>query len=136
MNASTQQLRRYFNTGNGLKPIFFPEKSSEIQDIPALSLIVLSPVYRAKDEATLKLLKMMAWEHGTSARTYKSALIWAMADNDTALESEARTVIAWEKISDEADQLRLDERQRREVTEKIGRGKRDLKEAVWKTTST
>ena len=126
-------IEEVFNAGDSLKPTFFPEKSGEILDVPALSLIVLSPVHRAKDETTLRLLKSMAWEHGTSSRTYKSALIWAIADDDAALEREARTAIAWERISDEADQLRLDERQRREVTEKIGKGKRDLKEAVWRT---
>jgi hypothetical protein len=124
---------KVFNEGNIIKPVFFPEKSSDIQDNPALALIVLSPDHRRLDTLTLDLIESMTRDHGTSARTYKSALIWSMVDNDASLTSEARNALAWEKIHDEADQLHLNERQNREVNEKIGKAKRDLREAVWRS---
>ena len=124
---------KVFNEGNIIKPIFFPEKSSDIQDIPALTLIVLSPDRRRLDSTTLDLIESMTRDHGTSARTYKSALIWSMVDSDASLTSEARNALAWEKIHDEAEQLHLNERQNREVNEKIGKAKRDLREAVWRS---
>lgn len=124
---------KVFNEGNIIKPVFFPENSSDIQDSPVLSLIVLSPDHRRLDSATMDLVESMTKDHGTSARTYKSALIWSMVDNDTSLTSEARNALAWEKIHDEADQLHLNERQNREVNEKIGKAKRDLREAVWRS---
>ncbi len=122
-----------FNEGNIIKPVFFPEKSSDIQDNPALALIVLSPDHRRLDKATIDLVESMTKDHGTSARTYKSALIWSMVDNDASLTSEARNALAWEKIHDEAEQLHLNERQNREVNEKIGKAKLDLREAVWRS---
>jgi len=124
---------RVFNEGNIIKPVFFPEKSSDIQDNPALALIVLYPDHRRLDSATMDLVESMTRDHGTSSRTYKSALIWAMVDNDASLTSEARNSLAWEKIHDEAEQLHLNERQNREVNEKIGKAKRDLREAVWRS---
>ncbi|MCX6674307.1 MAG: hypothetical protein NTY37_11075 [Methanothrix sp.] len=81
----------------------------------------------------MDLIESMTRDHGTSARTYKSALIWAMVDNDASLTGEARNSLAWEKIHDEAEQLHLNERQNREVNEKIGKAKRDLMEAVWRS---
>ncbi|MFA5579286.1 MAG: DUF499 domain-containing protein [Methanothrix sp.] len=124
---------KVFNEGNIIKPVFFPEKSSDIQDNPALALIVLSPDHRRLDSSTMDLVESMTKDHGTSARTYKSALIWTMVDNDASLISEARNALAWEKIHDEAEQLHLNERQNREVNEKIGKAKRDLREAVWRS---
>lgn len=124
---------KVFNEGNIIKPVFFPEKSGDIQDNPALALIVLSPDHRRPDSSTMDLVESMTKDHGTSARTYKSALIWSMVDNDTSLTSEARNALAWEKIHDEAEQLHLNERQNREINEKIGKAKRDLREAVWRS---
>ena len=124
---------KVFNESNIIKPVFFPEKSSDIQDNPALALIVMSPDHRRLDSSTIDLVESMTKDHGTSARTYKSALIWTMVDNDASLISEARNALAWEKIHDEAEQLHLNERQNREVNEKIGKAKRDLREAVWRS---
>jgi len=124
---------KVFNEGNILRPVFFPEKSSDIQDNPALTLIVLSPDHRRQDKSTIDLVESMTKDHGTSARTYKSALIWSMVDNDAALTSEARNALAWEKIHDEAEQLPLDEKQKSKVNEKIGKANRDLREAVWRS---
>ena len=124
---------KVFNEGNIIKPVFFPEKSGDIQDNPALALIVLSPDHRRLDKETIVLVESMTRDHGTSARTYKSALIWSIVDNDASLTSEARNSLAWEKIHDEAEQLHLTERQNRELNEKIGKAKRDLMEAVWRS---
>jgi hypothetical protein len=124
---------KVFNEGNILKPVFFPEKSSDIQDNPALALIVLSPDHRRQDKATIDLIESMTRDHGTSARTYKSGLIWAVVDNDITLMSEARDALAWEKIHDEEEQLHLGEKQKKEVNEKIGKAQRDLREAVWRS---
>lgn len=124
---------KVFNEGNIIKTVFFPEKSSDIQDIPALALIVMSPDHRRQEKGTIDLVESMTRDHGTSARTYKSALIWSMVDNDASLTTEARNALAWEKIHDEAEQLHLDDKQKGKVNEKIGKAKRDLREAVWRS---
>lgn len=127
------EIVKNFNESSVLKSLFFPEKSSEIPDQPALTLIVLSPAHRRQDDTTIKLIDSMTREYGTSGRTFKNALIWAIADNSTAMANEARSVLAWEKIRDEADQIQLEDRQKREVAEKLERAKKDLRESVWRS---
>lgn len=63
-------------------------------------------------------------ECGSSGRTYKSALIWSVPDSPDSLRDEARKVLAWEDISDEGDDLRLDEAQKRQLSESVKRAQR------------
>ena len=70
---------------------------------------------------------------GNSGRTFKSALIWAVADSADALQEEARKALAWEAIDEEKDELRLDDSQRRQLAENLKRAQADLKECVWRT---
>jgi hypothetical protein len=53
-----------------------------------------------------------------------------------ALYHEARQLLAWEDIQDEASDLKLDETQRRQLSENTGKARRDLREAVWRTYKT
>ena len=75
----------------------------------------------------------MLREHGSSSRTYKSALLWCVAEDGALLSEEARKVLAWEDIDAESQTLRIDESQRRQLDENLKRAKRDLQEAVWRT---
>ncbi len=113
--------------------VFFPQKSSDIPDRAALTLVIVSPEYPVSDPSTLALVEKLTREYGASARTFKSALIWAIADNPTGLKEDARKLLAWEDILDEADNLRLDEVQQKKLNESIARARRDLKETVWRT---
>lgn len=126
-----QAVLEVFNKGKGLKPIPFPEKSNEIPDQPALTLAVLSLEHTMRDAVTFSLVEAMTKDHGNSARFYKSALIWAISDNDSALRSKARELLAWEKIKEEESRLQLDDSQKIQIRENIQRAQRDLREAVW-----
>jgi len=126
-----QAILEVFNKGKGLKPIPFPEKSNEIPDQPALALAVLSLEHTLMEPTTLPLVEAMTRNHGSSARFYKSALIWAIADNDSALISKSRELLAWEKIKEEESRLQLDDSQKIQVRENIQRAERDLRESVW-----
>ena len=75
----------------------------------------------------------MAKEHGSSSRTYKSALIWCVAEDGTLLSDEARKVLAWEDIDADTGTLRIDESQHRQLQANLRRAKRDLREAVWRS---
>jgi hypothetical protein len=72
----------------------------------------------------------MTKECGTSNRTFKSAIIWAVTDTDTRLREEARKVLAWEDIRDE-EKERLDENQKRQLEENLKKCASNLKESVW-----
>jgi hypothetical protein len=48
------------------------------------------------------------------------------------MREEARKILAWQAIQDEADDLKLDEAQKKQLAENIHKAKRDLKESIWR----
>ncbi len=78
----------------------------------------------------------MTKQSGTSDRTFKSALIWCVPDSGRQLCDEARKLLAWEDIQEEAAELKLEDLQRKQLAENQAKSKRDLREAVWRTYKT
>jgi hypothetical protein len=126
-------VQKVFGAGSGVERVYFPEKSGQIPDRPALTLCVLHPDSTAGAAGTNKLIVQMTSESGTSARTFKSALLWAVAEDGSALAEEARKLLAWKDIGNDTDELKLDETQHRLLVENIKRAERDLREAVWRS---
>ena len=71
-------------------------------------------------------------ESGNSARTFKSAQIWMVADSSRQLREEAMKLLAWEDIKIDADDLHYDDSQKRQLEEHVKRAQRDLREAIWR----
>jgi len=127
------EIQNVFASGSGVERVFFPDRSNQIPDRPAVTFVVLSPEQSVKDEAKLyKLIEEMTQEYGKSARTFKSALVWIAADSDIGLYDEGRKLIAWEAIQIEEDELKLDDLQKRQLSESVKRAQRDLKESIWR----
>lgn len=119
--------------GGAVEQVMFPAKSADIADRPILTLVVMAPDEVAPDTSTQKLLASMANESGASSRTFKSALIWATAQDVGPLQEEARRVLAWRDIRDDTDLTRLEDLQRRQLTENVKKAERDVRESVWRT---
>jgi len=129
-------IQKVFSSGAGIERVMFPEKSGQIPDRPVLALAVLSPEFTMDDaDRVRKMAESMTREYGKSGRTFKSALIWAVADSAQAMREEARKALAWEDIK-EQDESRLDESQKRQLEEQTRRSKRDLTETVWRSYKT
>ena len=113
---------------------FSPSKSNDVPDRPELTLVIMGPEAPAGDPATRQLMETIVRESGVSARTFKSALIFvAPAPGNTVAEA-ARSLLAWEAVDDDDESKgRLDEIQRRQLTESLKRAKKDLREAVWRS---
>ena len=127
------EIQKVFAAGKGVERIYFPERTNQVPDRAALTLIVLAPEDEAGDPATTRLMETVAREHGSSSRTYKSALLWCVAEDGALLSEEARKVLAWEDIDADSETLRIDESQHGQLDENLKRAKRDLQEAVWRT---
>ena len=127
-----EEVRAVFTKGNKVDRVFFPTKSSQVSDKAALSVVVLAPEHSMQDPKTLQFIKKMVEEYGNSSRTFKSALLWCVAETNAALKDEARKLQAWEAIQDEQAELRLDEGQKRQLSENLTKSKRDLTETVWR----
>ena len=128
------EVQRVFRAGTGIERLYFPEASGELVDRPVLVLAVLAPEHTMQDPDTLALVARMTREAGSSGRTFKSALLWAIAEDDAQLRSEARQLLAWQMIQeeDESGQLRLDELQQRLLREGVGKARGRLTESVWR----
>jgi Protein of unknown function (DUF499) len=126
------EIQKVFATGSGVERVYFPRKGSEVPDRPVLALVVLPPETSASEPSTRTLITTMTMESGSTSRTFKSALIWVVAEDSTTLRDEARKLLAWKEIAGDADELKLDEVQQRQLAENGKRAERDLKEAVWR----
>ena len=132
--TARQEIQKRFAPKDGVERAFFPQKSIQISDRPVLTFIIgdlTQTMMERKD--TVALMEQMTRESGSSNRTFKSALIWVMADAPRLLCDEARKLLAWQAIDDEATDLKLDETQRRQLAENIEKAKRDLRDAVWRS---
>lgn len=128
------EIQKVFTAGEGISPVFFPEKTNPIPDRPVLVLAVLAPEHSMENEAATKALtKAMTWECGRSGRTFKSAIIWSVAESAQTLREEARKALAWEAIDAEKSDLHIEEGQKRQLDEHVRRSKRDMKEAIWRS---
>src|SRR6266849_6077770 len=128
------EIQKVFSAGSGLERIYFPEQSNQIPDRPVLTVVILAPEVSMQDKnKTLQLVETMTRDCGNSSRTFKSALIWCIADSAGTIHDDARKVLAWEDIQDEEEDLHLDEAQRRQLSENLKKAQRDLKESVWRT---
>jgi hypothetical protein len=129
-----EEIQKVFAAGSGVDRVFFPEKTNQVPDRPAVTLVVLPPDMSLQDEkATTKFVESVTRESGSSSRTFKSALIFCVPESADALFDEARKVLAWEDIEEEADDLKLDDTQKRQLDENVKKAKRDLKETIWRT---
>jgi hypothetical protein len=127
------EVQKVFAEGKGVDRIFFPDKSGQIPDAARLTLVVLPPDHAAADNATRSFVDTATKEHGSSARTFKSGLVWAVPEGADSLRDDARKVLAWEDIADEETDLRLDDGQKRQLAESLKKAQRDIKETVWRT---
>lgn len=127
------EIQKVFAVGSGIERVFFPEKSIQIPDRPALTFVVLRPDQSLVEEKqTTALVDSMTKEYGTSSRTFKSALIWCVPESPSGLAEEGRKLLAWESIEEE-DFDSLDDAQKRQLAENLKKAQRDLKESVWRT---
>jgi len=127
------EVQKVFKEGSGIERIYFPAQTIQIPDRAVLTLVILPPEQGVVDKATRAFIDTATREYGSSARTFKSALIWAVPEKPDVLRDDARKVLAWEDITDERDELRLDDSQKRQLAENLKKAQRDIKETVWRT---
>lgn len=128
------EVRRVFSSSNGIEPVFYPEKSGQVPDKPLLTLVVLSPEQSMEDDKRTKsFIEGVMREHGTSSRTYKSGLVFVVAQFAGPLYEDARRTLAWEEIQKELPGISVDKTQITQLEDNIKKSRRDLKENVWRS---
>lgn len=128
-----REIQKIFVKKDFVDLVTFPEKSIQISDRPAITVLVGDLSRTMEDEkATRGFVEQMIRECGTSSRTFKSALLWVVAESAQPMREEARKLLAWQAISDESDDLKLDDSQKRQLQESVQKAKRDLRESIWR----
>lgn len=127
-----EEIKKVFDKGSGIEKVMFPERNNQITDRPVLTLVVLHPSKRISDADTKAFMEDVVNNYGSSARIYKSGLIFCVVDDGQAIREEAKKFLAWETIYEEAYELNLDDDQRRQVKINMERAKKDLSENIWK----
>lgn len=128
-----QEIQKIFVAREGTERFFFPEKSLQVPDRPIITFVVADLQHTMEDPTkTTAWVDKMTKECGSSARTNKNALVWVIAESSHGMIEEARKLLAWEAIKDDASELRLDESQQRQLKENIEKSRRDLRDSVWR----
>ena len=128
------EVRKVFSASNGIEPVFYPEKSGGVPDKPALTFVVLPPEQGLEDEKRTKsFIESTIREHAASARTFKSALVFCVAQSAGPLSDDARRALAWEEIQKELPGISVDKTQIAQLEDNIKKSRRDLKENVWRS---
>ena len=113
---------------------FFPERSNDLPDRPHLTLAVMPPDELAGDASTKALIQSFVRDCGSSGRTFKSSLLFAVADSGTTITAAARDLLAWEDITDDTDTVaQLEDTQKTALKQSLARAKADLREAIWRS---
>lgn len=127
------EIQKVFQNKPAFKIEFFPDKSNQIPDRTEVCLIVISPEKSPDDKKSCESVRNLIREYGQSARVYKNAVVFSMADEESRLSEATRKIIAWEEIRDDADDLGLDDSQKQQVERNIKTAAINLKEVVWRS---
>jgi hypothetical protein len=128
------EIAKVFGGQSPIERVFFPERTNQVPDRAALTLVVVAPEQSLEEEAKTKsFVDAILRESGTSGRTFKSALIFVVPQSAAQIKEDARRVLAWEEIQSELPEISVDDAQRGQLAENLKKAQRDLKESVWRT---
>jgi Protein of unknown function (DUF499) len=113
---------------------FWPSRSNDVPSRPVLTLVVLGLDTPAGQKKAVELMETIVRDCGSSGRTFKSALIFAVPDAGEAVRDAARLALAWEDIDDDEEtKKRLDEGQRALLARNLKTAQRYLDETIFRT---
>ena len=134
-----QQTEKLFDThsvdaSRQIDRKYSPARTNDVPNRPMLTLVVLGLETPAGDKKTMELMESVVRDCGSSGRTYKSALIFAVPDAGDAVHEAARNALAWEDIDDDEDtKKRIDEGQKSLLARNLRNAQRALDETIFRT---
>ena len=136
-----QQTQKLFDKHSveGSKQVdrkYFPTRSNDVPNRAMLTLVVLGLDTPAGEKKTTELMETIVRDSGSSGRTFKSALIFAIPDAGQTIRDAARNALAWEDIEDDEDTKKRIEgidAQVKLLQRNLSNARRDLDEAIFRT---
>lgn len=112
---------------------FWPKRSNDVPNRAVLTMVVLGQDTPAEAKATLQMMESIVRDCGSSGRTYKSALIFAVPDATTNVRDAVRNALAWEDIDDDEEtKKRIDQSQLKLLGRNLESARRQLKEDLFR----
>jgi hypothetical protein len=136
IHQQTQKLfdRHTVDASRHVDRKYYPTRSNDVPSRPVLTLVVLGFDTPAGEQKTTDLMESLVRDCGASARTFKSALIFAVSDPGESVREAARNLLAWEDIDDDEDtKKRVDEAQLRLLQKNLATARRDLDESIFRS---
>lgn len=129
-----REIQTLFKKKEFIECVYFPDKSLLVPDRPIVTFAI-GDIARALDNGSdaTDLVEQTIREFGGSARTFKSSVIWVVADSAQSMRDEGRKLLAWQDIDADADELKLDDIQKRQLQDNLQKSRRDLKESIWRS---
>ncbi len=131
-----ETVRKVFGQGSGFDRRYFPDASSDIPDSAVLTLVIIAPDQAweaSRREATKRQVSALIQEYGGRSRTFKSGLVFSVAEKESEIVDNAKNMLALESLEDDIDRLNLEETEQKELVRMKKRAEEDLKESVWRT---
>ena len=135
IRKQTQDLFRKDRSENTklVQRVYFPQRSNDVPELPQLTLVVLGLDHRAGEASTTALMETLVRKSGLSDRTFKSALIFAVADASENVEDRAREWLAWQDIRDDDETIRrFDTGQQELLKRNLGTAERAVQESLFR----
>lgn len=129
-------IRKEFEQGSNIPLVFFPKDSSEVQDSPRLTLVVMGPNFRWEGEREERL-QIGKWtkERGVSPRLYPGSLIWCIQKPGRELLDKVEMMLAWRHVNQEISSGILggdfDRSERLDIAVKVKDAEESVKDEVW-----
>jgi hypothetical protein len=112
---------------------FWPARSNDVPNRAVLTMVILAQDTPAEARATLQMMESIVRDCGSSGRTYKSALIFAVPDATTNVREATRNALAWEDIDDDEEtKKRIDESQIKLLQRNLEGARRQLREDLFR----
>ncbi|MGQ9919053.1 MAG: DUF499 domain-containing protein, partial [Bryobacteraceae bacterium] len=100
--ALRKAVEEEFRRGASLPVVFFPEESSEIQDSPRLTLVVVDPDLEWSAAGPLRdRIEEWTRQRGKSPRLYPGALVWCIKKPGRELRERVELWLAWRRVARE-----------------------------------
>ncbi len=133
-----QQTQKLFDkhtheSSKQFQGVYFPTRSNDVPNHPQLVLVVLGLDTPFGDRKATELMETIVREHGSSGRTFKSAVVFVVPDAGDAIREAARNLLAWEDIDDDEEtKKRIDDAQRKLLGRNLVNAQKELDEAIFR----
>lgn len=134
--ATQELVKKEFEKGAAVPPVFFPEDGNAVPDTPRLTLVVMPPSveWNGRPEVRSRLAEWTR-TRGSSGRLYPAALLWALKKPGRDLRDRVEMWLAWKRVEAEIASGMLgaefERAERTEVTAKVRDAEEAARDEVW-----